>query len=127
GCTSHLGCPEAGMPALTDPEGGQVLFEYIYFDTELQTALGLPAGVTTANRVMAFFDDKMTPEDNPLPTAGQCNNLIATKGWPMYQGTPKTDLDVGTLTFTGMNTAGAASTITAPKGNPLPGTDAIGR
>src|SRR2546430_17372368 len=80
GCTSHLGCPEAGMPALTDPEGGQVLFEYIYFDTELQTALGLPAGVTTANRVMAFFDDKMTPEDNPLPTAGQCNNLIATKG-----------------------------------------------
>ena len=44
--------------------------------------------------------DKMTPEDNPLPTAGQCNNLIATKGWPMYQGTPKTDLDVGTLTFT---------------------------
>lgn len=124
GC-GHLGCPEAGVtpPALTDPEGGQIIFEYIYFDADLAGVFGVP----TANRVIAFFDESMTPQDNPLPTAGACNNLATTKGWPLYQGTPKTDLDVGTLTITGMKTDGTASTISVPKATTLPGTDAIGR
>jgi hypothetical protein len=120
-CVGHI-CDDT---MLTDPEGGQIIFEYIYFDTELSTALGLPAGVTTANRVMAYFMNDQTPQVNPLPTPGQCNNLVATKGWPEFVGTPHTDLDVGTLTITGVNTAGTAVTITVPK-QPK-GTDQIGR
>ena len=59
----------------------------------------------------AFFLADQTPQDNPLPTAGQCNNLVATKGWPIFIGTPHIELDVGTLALTGMNTAGAAITV----------------
>jgi hypothetical protein len=120
-CVGH----DCGDIALTDPEGGNVIFEYIYFDTELQAAFGLPAGVTTVNRVMAYFMNDQTPQANPLPTPGQCNNLVTTKGWPEYVGTPHTDLDVGTLTITGKNTAGADVTISVDK-QPT-GNDAIGR
>ncbi len=66
-----------------------------------------------------------TPEANPLPTPGQCNNLVSTKGWPAYIGSPHTDLDVGTLTITGKNAAGADVTNTIDK-QPA-GTDAFGR
>lgn len=107
---------------LTDPEGGNLIFEYIYFDTEAQAALGAPA---TVNRVMAYFMNEQTPELNPLPMPGQCNNLVATKGWPWAVGTPHTDLDIGALTITGKNTAGTDVTITVPK-QPK-GNDAIGR
>lgn len=110
---------------ITDPEGGQIVFEYIYLDTELQAGLKVPPGVTTVNRVVAFFMNGQTPEANPLPVPGQCNNLVATKGWPGFIGTPHTDLDVGTLTITGKNAKGLDSTITVDK---LPtGTDAFAR
>jgi hypothetical protein len=117
-CVGH----DCGDAALTDPEGGNIIFEYIYFDTELQAALPAPA---TVNRVMAYFMNEQTPEANPLPMPGQCNNLVATKGWPWAVGTPHTDLDVGTLTMTGKNTAGTDVTIEVAK-QPK-GTDAIGR
>ncbi|HEX8109803.1 MAG TPA: hypothetical protein VF516_18860 [Kofleriaceae bacterium] len=110
---------------LTDPEGGQIVLEYMYLDTELQAFFKLPAGVTTLNRVSAFFMNDQTPEANLLPTPGQCNNLVATKGWPGYIGTPHTDLDVGTVTLTGKNTAGTDVTITVDK-QPK-GTDVFGR
>jgi hypothetical protein len=74
---------------------------------------------------MAYFMDSQTPQANPLPAAGQCNNLVTTKGWPETVGSPHTDLDVGTLTISGKNTAGADVTIPVPKGT-MP-TDQIGR
>jgi hypothetical protein len=111
--------------AVTDPEGGQVILEYIYLDTELQAAAGLPPGVTTINRMVAFFEEHQTPEVNPFPMMGQCNNLVATKGWPGYIGSPHTDLDVGTLTVTGKNAAGTDMTLSLDK---MPaGMDAFGR
>ncbi len=123
GCVGHL----CGSPvSLNDNEGGNVIFEYIYLDTDLQAAFHLPAGVTTVQRTMAYFMNDMTPEKNPLPTPGQCENLDATKGWPLYVGSAHTDLDVGTLSFTGKKADGSAVTIDVPKGNPaMP--DAIGR
>lgn len=124
-CVGHM-CDDS---MLTDPEGGQIILEYMYLDSELQAQLqataGLPAGVTTLNRVSAFFENKQTPEANVLPTPGQCNNLVTTKGWPGYIGSPHTDLDVGTLTLTGKNMAGADVTIPIDK-MPM-GTDAFGR
>lgn len=121
-CVGHLCNSDV---KITDPEGGNILFEYIYPDSELQTAFGLPAGVTTINRVMAYFLNSQTPEANPLPEAGKCNNLVATKGWPMFTGTPHEDLDVGDLTISGKNKAGADVTIAIPK---MPkGIDNIGR
>jgi hypothetical protein len=122
-CVGHL-CSNADVK-YTDPEGGNILFEYIYFDTELQAAFRLPAGVTTLNRVMAYFLNSQTPEANPLPEPGKCNNLVATKGWPMFTGTPHEDLDVGKLTMTGKNKAGSDVTFEIPK---MPkGIDSIGR
>ena len=119
-CVGHL----CGEPAkITDPDGGNILFEYIYFDAELAAAFNLPPGVTTANRVMAYFTNKQTPENNTLPTPGVCNNL--TKGWPMYQGESHEDLDVGTLSITGKNKAGADVTINLEKKTAA--TDSIGR
>jgi hypothetical protein len=120
-CTGHV-CDDS---LITDPEGGQIILEYMYLDTELAALLGLPAGVTTLNRVSAFFENKQTPETNPLPKPGQCNNLVTTRGWPGYVGTPHTDLDVGTLTLTGKNAAGADVTI--PIDQMPAGTDAFGR
>src|SRR5689334_3459118 len=76
-CTGHL-CGEPA--AITDPEGGNILFEYIYVDTELAAAFKLPTGVTTINRVMAYFMNSQTPEANPLPTPGKCFNFDANKG-----------------------------------------------
>jgi hypothetical protein len=123
GCTGHL-CV-AGDSAVTDAEGGNIIFEYIYFDTELQAAFHLPSGVTTANRIMAYFMNAQTPDANKLPDAGKCNNLQTTNGWPQFVGTPHTDLDIGTLTITGQNTAGKAVSIDVPK---MPaGRDSIGR
>jgi hypothetical protein len=120
-CVGHM-CDDS---ALTDPEGGQIILEYMYLDTDLQAFFKLPTGVTTLNRVSAFFEDKQTPEDNPFPMPGQCNNLVTTKGWPGYVGSPHTDLDVGTVTLTGKNTAGTDVTIPIAK---MPaGSDAFGR
>jgi hypothetical protein len=122
GCTGHLCGSDV---AITDPEGGNVIFEYIYVDSELQAAFGLPSGVNTITRVIAYFLDGQTPESNPLPMPGQCNNLATTRGWPLHVGTPRTELDVGTLSITGKNTAGADVTIPLMK---MPaGSDAIGR
>lgn len=119
-CVGHL----CGEPAkITDPDGGNILFEYIYFDTDLAAAFKLPTGVTTANRVIGYFTNSQTPSNNTLPTPGVCNNL--TKGWPMYQGESHEDLDVGTLSITGKNKAGADVTINLEK-KPK-GTDSIGR
>jgi hypothetical protein len=107
---------------ITDPEGGQIVFEYIYFDAQLQSMLPAPP---TVNRVVAFFMNDESPQFNPLPMPGQCNNLVATKGWPGYVGSPHTDLDVGTVTISGKNAAGADVTISVDK-QPK-GTDAFGR
>jgi hypothetical protein len=123
GCVGHQ-CVNGGAQ-ISDPEGGQIIFEYIYFDTELAAEFHLPAGVTTANRVMAFFSDNQTPADNPLPVPGQCNNLVTTKGWPVTIGAPHVDLDMGTLTISGKNKAGADVTTIVPK-KPA-GTDQIDR
>jgi hypothetical protein len=108
--------------AVTDPEGGNIIFEYLYFDTELQAAFPTPP---TVFRTIGYFMDAQTPESNPLPMPGTCNNLVATKGWPGYVSPTHTDLDVGTLTITGKNTAGGDVTVDIPK-KPK-GTDAIGR
>ena len=107
-------CPggDCGV-ALEDPEGGNIIFEYIYVDSELQAGLGLPG--PTATRAMAYFMSAQTPEANPLPMGGKCNSLDTTKGWPMHVGTPHTDIDVGTLAINGVNTAGTASTIPMTK------------
>ncbi len=122
GCVGHL-C--GSTAALTDPEGGNVIFEYIYVDTELAAAFGLPSGTNTISRSMGYFMDAQTPQDNPLPVPGQCNNLATTHGWPLWVGSPHTDLDFGAMTITGKNTAAADVTIAMPK---MPaGTDAIGR
>jgi len=110
------------VAAITDPEGGNILFEYIYFDTDLQTVLGVPA---TINRVMAYFMTAQTPEDNPLPAPGACTNLEATHGWPLFVGSPHTDVDVGTLTMHGVNAAGTSVSIDVPK--QAAGLDNIGR
>jgi hypothetical protein len=110
---------------ITDPEGGQIVFEYIYLDADLQAANMLPAGITTVNRVVGFFMNDTNPQVNPLPTPGQCNNLVSTKGWPAYIAPQHTDLDVGTVTITGKNAAGADVTISVDK-QPK-GTDAFGR
>jgi hypothetical protein len=120
-CTGHV-CDDS---LITDPEGGQIILEYMYLDTELAAFLKLPAGVTTLNRVSAFFENQQTPDANVLPKPGQCNNLATTKGWPGYVGSPHTDLDVGTLTLTGKNAAGADVTI--PIAQMPAGTDAFGR
>jgi hypothetical protein len=119
-CVGH-GCE----PGLSDPEGGNVIFEYIYFDTELQAAFSLPAGVTTATRIMGYYMSAHDPNANPLPMPGICNNLEATKGWPLYVAPTHTDLDIGTMTITGTKGDGTASTIDVPK--LAAGTDQIGR
>ena len=117
-CVGHL-CE----PGLGDAEGGNVIFEYIYFDTQLQAAFQLPNGITTAARIMGYF---MTEHPTAqLPTPGQCNNLEATDGWPLFVAQQRTDVDVGTLTITGQNAANTAVTIDVPK--QAAGNDAIGR
>lgn len=122
-CVGHA-CSSGGA-AVTDPEGGQIIFEHITFDTELQAAFHLPTGVTTATRVMAYFMSAQTPNSNPLPTPGACTNLETTHGWPLFVGTPHTDVDVGTLTIAGKNAAGTAVSFDVPK-QPK-GVDQIGR
>jgi hypothetical protein len=124
---------------LTDSEGGQILFEYINVDSDLQAAFGLPAGATTIMRNMAYFVSSQTPELNALPVNlapedDGCANLYETKGWPLgppngINGEPRTEVDVGNLVFTGKNTAGddvenvvekaTAETHTAPYPFPL--------
>jgi hypothetical protein len=108
-----------------DAEGGNIIFEHITFDTQLQAAFHLPAGEATATRVMAYFMSAQTPDSNPLPMGGICNNLETTKGWPLHVGTVHTDVDVGTLTITGKNAAGAAVSFDIPK--QAKGVDQIGR
>jgi hypothetical protein len=129
-CVGHA-CPATDAsvtgPLITDPEGGNIIFEHITFDTELQAAFQLPTGVTTATRVMAYFMSAQTPESNPLPTPGVCTNLAATKGWPLNVGTPHTDLDVGTLTISGKNAAGTAVSFDVPKAPATLHVDQIGR
>jgi hypothetical protein len=122
-CVGHA-C-SAGSAAVTDPEGGQIIFEHMTFDTEAAAVFQLPAGVNTATRVMAYFMSAQTPDSNPLPTPGACTNLETTKGWPLHVGSPHTDLDVGTLTISGKNAAGTAVSFDIPKGTgPI---DQIGR
>jgi hypothetical protein len=122
-CVGHA----CGGASVMDPEGGNIIFEHITFDTELQAAFHLPAGVTTATRVMAYFMSAQTPDSNPLPMPGICNNLETTKGWPLHVGTPHTDVDVGTLTIIGKNAAGTAVSFDVPKNPTGAGVDQIGR
>jgi hypothetical protein len=125
-CVGHT-CPTDTGPSVLDPEGGQIIFEHMTFDTEAQVVFGLPAGVNTATRVMAYFMSAQTPESNPLPMAGKCNNLETTKGWPLHVGSPHTDLDVGTLTITGKNEAGTDVSFVIPKAPATLHVDQIGR
>jgi hypothetical protein len=116
-------CSQGGPP-ITEPEGGNLIVEHITLDTELRTALGLSVGQTVM-RVTAYFMSAQTPDSNPLPIPGTCTNLETTKGWPLHVGTPHTDVDVGTLTVVGKNTAGQDVSFGVPR---LPmGSDQIGR
>jgi hypothetical protein len=113
-CVGH-GCGGTGPAAITDPEGGNIIFEHMTLDTQLQQVF-MTGGAATQTRIMAYFMSAQTPNANPLPTPGICNNLETTKGWPAYVGSPHTDVDVGTLTITGKNAAGADVSMTIPKG-----------
>jgi hypothetical protein len=124
-CVGHA-CSQGGASVM-DPEGGSIIFEHMTFDTEAATKFGLPAGVNTATRVMAYFMSAQTPESNPLPTPGACTNLETTKGWPLHVGSPHTDVDVGTLTISGKNTAGMDVSFDVPKAPTTLKTDQIGR
>jgi hypothetical protein len=113
------------VPAITDPEGGQILFEYITFDSQLSEVLA--GGAPTALRVMAYFMDSQTPESNPLPTPeiliDGCVNLYETGGWPLgaregVEGQKRAEVDVGDLTISGQNTAGKDVDIAIPLGSP---------
>jgi hypothetical protein len=124
-CVGHL----CGEPAkITDPDGGNILFEYIYLDTELQTVFQT-GGQPHIARVIGYFTTQQDPANSPLPMPGVCNNL--TMGWPMYQGTSQTMADVGKFTLSGKNRAGGDVSIDVPKLMPLAGQtsvrDSIGR
>ncbi len=114
GSNSPDACPngDCGV-AITDPDGGNIIFEYIYVDSELQAGLGLPTN--TATRIMAYFMSAQTPESSALPMGGKCVSLDTIKGWPMRYGMPHTDLDVGTFAMKGKNTAGTDTTISLAK------------
>ncbi len=127
-CTGHGACPDGGGGSgvnIMSPEGGNLLLENMYLDTDLQAAFKLPAGVTTVARATAYFMDAQTPQANPLPMPKVCTNLDVTHGWPWWIGTPHTDLDVGTVTLKGKNMAGSDVSIDLPKQSA--GLDAIGR
>jgi hypothetical protein len=124
-CVGHA-C-SSGDAKVTDPEGGQIIFEHMTFDTETAAVFKLPAGVNTATRVMAYFMSAQTPDFNKLPDPGVCNNLETTHGWPLFVGTPHTDLDVGTLTISGKNAAGTAVSFDVPKAPSSMHADQIGR
>src|SRR5689334_16687536 len=102
-------------PPIIDPEGGNIFLEHLTLDSELQQLQGLPAGVTSISRLMAYFMNSQTPELNPLPEVGICNNLVARQAWPLYVGTPHEDLDIGALTISGKNAAGVDMTIAIPR------------
>ena len=124
-CVGHLCGSDI---KLTDADGGNILLEYIYLDTELQAIFqgaGLPAGTTTITRAIAYFLNNQSPSNNPLPMPGVCNSFDDTKGWPMFAGTTHEDLDVGTVKITGKNTAGQDVVINVPK--QAKGLDNIGR
>jgi len=111
-------------PALTDREGGQVLFEYINLDDDLIAAFGLPEGVTTVNRNMAHFIRSQSPEANALPALDDCVNLYETHGWPLGylegDGQERTYADVGDVSISGKDADGADITIDITEGtNPL--------
>src|SRR5688572_16033677 len=89
-CVGHT-CPSG----VDEAEGGNIIFEYIYFDTQLQAAFQLPKGVETATRVMGYFMNAHDPDANPLPEPGACTNLEATKGWPLFVAQDREDLDIG--------------------------------
>jgi len=100
--------------------------EYQYYDTELQAAFMLPAGVTTGWRGIGYVMSAMTPDAESLPTPGQCQNFDTTHGWPIGVGTPHTDLDVGaSIDIVGPNGAGTMTTTSIAK--QAAGIDGIGR
>ena len=125
-CTGHGGCMDGSgsdTVTLNDPDGGNIIFEYIYLDSQLAGLL--TGGAPTAMRTIAYFLDSSTPQHTNLPTPGQCENLDAMMGWPIYIGTPDTHLDVGTVTLTGKNRAGMDVSIDVTKQSP--GNDNLGR
>jgi hypothetical protein len=113
-CSSDPAPPDDSRSDLELPEGGNILFEWVYYDSELQRLLNLPAGVVSSNRVIAYFMNHHTPELNPLPVRGTCNNLVTTRGWPAYVASMREDLDIGDLVITGQNLAGADVMIAVP-------------
>ena len=59
-CVGHA-CTAGDGPSVMDAEGGNIIFEHITFDTQLQAAFHLPAGEATATRVMAYFMSEQSP------------------------------------------------------------------
>jgi hypothetical protein len=113
-----LGCSGGGEAPDPDPcvgltceeppmegEGGNVIFEYLELDTQLQTAFGLPEGIESMTRVVGYFMSEHPDSTFPLP--GECVNMEGV--WPLYVDPAHTDIDVGTLTITGVNEADAPS------------------
>jgi hypothetical protein len=107
----HQPCPEQ-----SDREGGQVMFEDLRLDTDLQAIFGLPP---ESLRVIAFFRTDQVPQSSPFPSPGVCTNLEATHAWPLDFGSMHTDVDVGKLLVT------RESELEIPKLGPR--TDVLGR
>jgi hypothetical protein len=110
GCVGH-GC-NGGSVNINDNDGGNVLFEKVYLDTELQGALGLPTD--TFNRAMAYFVSDMTNDHPKTPVIGSCVDIYADMAWPVFSA-GAVHPDVGALTFTGKNEAGTDVTVTPVK------------
>jgi hypothetical protein len=126
-CDDHTCIEDDGPTGIIESEGGQIIFEHVTFDTELQKVFNLPTGVTTATRVMAYFMSAQTPDSNPLPMPNLCNNLETTKGWPLHVGSPRIELDVGALTIIGKNAAGNPVSFDVPRAPSALHVDQFGR
>ena len=103
------------------PDGGEVFVEYLSVDSDLHATYG----ASTLARAIAVFVDSQTPQYTTLPTPGQCENLVAQMGWPIYSGTPRTQLDLGALAIHGPTSSGTIATTSIPE--LTNSTDALGR
>ena len=125
-CGVHNPC-DAGddLPpiAVTSPEGGMVIFEYIGFSAGIQAGLGFPAKIVRniSHFTSAGGDDHvfLTPGSGDGTNGlDECNNVSADDiTWPANDVSVQTHVNVGTLTISG----GTEDLVIEPN---LSGTDA---